>query len=207
MTRDWTEHRLPKVVKLLSKGIQTLKIFITLALSLALTSVEAFAQATAQIHGTVQDTSGATLPGATVKATQAETGLARNTTSDVDGNYVLTNLPLGPYSVEISKEGFATAVQSGIVLQVNSDPAVPITLKVGNVSERVEVQANTTQVETRQVGVGSVIETQRILDLPLNGRQPTDLITLNGVAVQTGSSPALWHESRRLDRGRWWNQL
>lgn len=171
-------------------GEKALKTFITLALSLALASVEVFAQATAQIHGTVQDMSGAALPGATVKATQAETGLARNTTSDADGNYVLTNLPLGPYSIEVSKEGFSTAVQSGIVLQVSSDPAVPVTLKLGNVSERIEVQANTAQVETRQVGVGSVIETQRILDLPLNGRQPTDLITLNGVAVQTGSSPA-----------------
>jgi len=60
--------------------------------------VEAFAQATAQIHGTVQDMSGAAIPGANVKATQAETGLARNTTSDADGNYVLTNLPLGPCS-------------------------------------------------------------------------------------------------------------
>ena len=75
-----------------------MKIFITLALSLALASVEAFAQATAQIHGTVQDMSGAAIPGANVKATQAETGLARNTTSDADGNYVLTNLPLGPCS-------------------------------------------------------------------------------------------------------------
>ena len=102
-----------------------MKIFITLALSLALASVEAFAQATAQIHGTVQDMSGAALPGANVKATQAETGLSRNTTSDADGNYVLTNLPLGPYRIEVSKEGFSTAVQSGILLQVSSDPAVP----------------------------------------------------------------------------------
>lgn len=167
-----------------------MKIFLTLALTLALGSMEVFGQATAQIHGTVQDMSGAAISGANVKATQAETGLARTTISDADGNYVITNLPLGPYSIAVSKEGFSTALQSGIVLQVNSDPAVPVTLKLGNVSEQIEVQANTTQVETSQVGVGSVIESQRILDLPLNGRQPTDLITLSGVAVQTGSSPA-----------------
>src|SRR5215471_99872 len=146
-------------------------------------------QATAQIHGTVQDLSGAAVPGATVKATQTETGTARTTVSEADGGYVLTNLPLGPYNVEVSKEGFATALESGIVLQVNSDPAVIVTLKVGALSERVTVEANASLVETRSGGVGTVIETQRILDLPLNGRQPTDLITFAGAAVQTGASP------------------
>lgn len=101
-----------------------MKIFITLALSLTLASVEVFAQATAQIHGTVQDMSGAAISGATVKATQGETALVRSTTSDADGNYVLTNLPLGPYSIEVSKERFSTAVQSGIVLQVRQKTRV-----------------------------------------------------------------------------------
>ena len=146
-------------------------------------------QATAQIHGVVQDTSGAAVPGAQVRVTQTETGLSRTVTSEADGSYVLTSLPLGPYNLEVTKEGFATAVQSGITLQVSSDPAIPISLKIGAVNERVNVEANATQVETRTVGVGAVIENQRILELPLNGRQPTDLITLSGMAVQTGSSP------------------
>jgi len=146
-------------------------------------------QATAQIHGVVQDLTGAAVPGASVKATQTDTGVSRAVTTEADGSYVLTSLPLGPYQLEIAKEGFATTVQSGIVLQVSSDPAVPITLKVGAVSEKVTVEANATQVETRTAGVGSTVETQRILDLPLNGRQPTDLITLSGLAVQTGTSP------------------
>ena len=90
---------------------------------------------------------------------------------------------------DLGVQGFATALQSGIVLQVNSDPAVAIALKVGAVSERVTVEANATQVETRSSGVGTVVETQRVLGLPLNGRQPTDLITLAGAAVQTGQSP------------------
>ena len=150
----------------------------------------AWGQATAQIHGVVQDMSGAAVAGATVKATQTETGLTRTATSEADGGYVLTNLPIGPYNVEFTKDGFTTAVQSGIVLQVNSDPAVTVALRVGAVTERVNVEANATQVETRSVGVGTVIENQRVLDLPLNGRQPTDLITLSGLAVQTGTSPA-----------------
>ena len=134
--------------------------------------------------------SGAAVAGASVKATQTETGLTRTATSEADGGYVLTNLPIGPYNVEITKDGFTTAVQSGIVLQVNSDPAVTVALKVGAVTERVNVEANATQVETRSVGVGTVIENQRILELPLNGRQATDLITASGLAVQTGTSPA-----------------
>jgi hypothetical protein len=140
------------------------------------------------MHGVVQDMSGAAIPGATVKATQTETGISRTVTSEADGGYVLANLPLGPYQIEVNKEGFATVVQMGIVLQVNSDPAIPVALKVGAVSERVSVEANATQVETSSVGVGSVIENQRVLDLPLNGRMPTDLIALSGAAVQTSAA-------------------
>jgi hypothetical protein len=155
---------------------------------LCLSAAAVWAQGTAQIHGTVQDASGAAVPGAEVKATQTQTGVARTATSAADGGYVLTNLPLGPYRLEVSKEGFTTFVQTGIELQVNSDPLVEIALKVGAVSERVSVEANAALVETRSTGIGGVIENQRILELPLNGRNVTDLITLNGAAVQTGQS-------------------
>jgi hypothetical protein len=106
----------------------------------------------------VQDTSGAAIVGAAVKATQSETGAARTVTSEADGSYVITNLRLRAYQLEVSKERFSTFVQSGIVLQVGSDPAVPIALKVGAVTERVSVEANATQVETTSVGVGSGVE-------------------------------------------------
>jgi len=148
----------------------------------------AWAQATAQIHGAVQDTTGAVVSGAEIKATQTDTGVTRTVISAADGSYVLTTLPLGPYRLEVSKEGFTTAVESGIVLQVNSDPAVAIALKVGAITEQVQVEANAAIVETRSSGVGSVVETQRIIDLPLNGRNVTDLITLAGAAVQNGTS-------------------
>jgi hypothetical protein len=154
----------------------------------ALAGAGAWAQATAQIHGVVQDMSGAAIPGAMVTATQTDTGISRTVTSEADGGYVIPNLPLGPYQVEVNKAGFATVVQMGIVLQVNSDPAIPVALKVGAVSERVSVEANATQVETTSVGVGSVVENQRILDLPLNGRHPQDLVALSGAAVQIGVS-------------------
>ena len=83
-----------------------------------------WAQSTAQIQGSIQDASGSAVPGANVKATQTETGAVRATTSGSDGTYVLTNLAIGPYRLEISKPGFSTYVQTGIVLLVESQPTV-----------------------------------------------------------------------------------
>src|SRR5262249_13651937 len=147
-----------------------------------------WAQATAQISGTARDQSGAVLPGVEITVTQTDTGVARSAVTNETGSYVLTNLPLGPYRLEAGLPGFRTFVQTGIVLQVNSSPAINPILEVGQVSEQVEVQANATLVETRTVGVGQVVENARILELPLNGRQVTDLITLSGAAVQTPTS-------------------
>jgi len=161
-----------------------------ITLTFLLAGATAWAQGTAQIHGTVQDSSGSSVPGAQVKVTQTETGASRTAASGADGGYVLTNLPIGPYQIEVTKEGFAKAVQTGVVLQVNADPAIEIALKVGAVSEQVKVEANATLVETRNSGIGSVTETQRIVELPLNGRQVTDLVALNGldiVVVDDGS--------------------
>ena len=108
-----------------------------------------WAQGTAQISGTVRDQSGAVLPGVEITATQTETGIARNTISNETGSYVLPNLSLGPYRLEAGLPGFRTFVQTGIVLQVNSSPAINPVLEVGQVTEQVEVQANALQVETR----------------------------------------------------------
>src|SRR4029077_16827748 len=92
----------------------------------------------------------------------------------------------GPYRLEASLPGFRTFVQTGIILQINSNPVINPVLNVGQVTEQVEVQANAALVETRTTAVGQVMENARILELPLNGRQVTDLITLAGAAVQTG---------------------
>jgi hypothetical protein len=115
------------------------------------------AQATAQISGTVKDQTGAVLPGVEVTATQTETGVPRNAITNETGSYVLANLPLGPYRVEAALPGFRTYVQTGIVLQVNSNPVINPTLEVGQVTEQVEVQANAAMVETRNVGIGAVM--------------------------------------------------
>ena len=152
------------------------------SLCLLLATATMQAQSTAQVSGTVKDASGLAVPGAEIKATQTATGLVRTATSGADGGYVLTNLPIGPYQVEVSKEGFSKYVQSGIVLQVDSNPTIDTALKVGAVSEQVTVQADASLVETHSTGVGTVVDNQRVLEMPLNGRQVTDLIFLAGMA-------------------------
>jgi hypothetical protein len=166
-------------------------IFTLLPLLLALTS-SLFGQAknAAQIQGTVQDEQGASVPGAEIKATQTDTGVTRSVTSGADGNYVLANLPVGPYRLEVSKSGFATFVQTGLTLQVSTSPTVDISLKVGAVNEQVQVEANAVQVETEAVGVGQVMENRRILALPLNGRLVTDLIQLTPAVINQGVAGA-----------------
>jgi hypothetical protein len=110
----------------------------------------------------------------------------RTAVSGGDGDYVLSNLALGPYRLEVSKSGFANYVQTGIVLQVATNPTIDVALSLGAVSQTVQVEANAAQVETENTSVGTVIENQRIVDLPLNGRQATDLIQLTGAAIPAG---------------------
>ena len=114
----------------------------------------------------------------------------RTTVTNETGSYVLPNLPLGPYRVEAMLQGFATFAQSGIVLQVNSNPVVNPVMGVSAIAEEVQVTGQAPLVDTRSTGVGTVVESERIVELPLNARQVTQLITLSGLAVQTASSPA-----------------
>src|SRR5438132_4529096 len=136
--------------------------------------------------GTVRDQSGAVSPGVEVKATQTATGLERSVLTNETGSYILPNLPVGPYKLEASLSGFRTFAQTGIVLQVNANPVLNIVLEIGQVAETVEVQADAALVETRSTGVGQVIDNVRVMELPLNGRQVTELIILSGAAVGGG---------------------
>src|SRR5437762_6115471 len=138
--------------------VSTILLFISL-----IACAGVWAQATAQISGTARDQSGAVLPGVEVKVTQTETGVTRTAVTNETGSYVLPNLAVGPYRLEAALPGFRTYLQSGIVLQVNSSPAINVVLEVGQVTEQVEVQANAAMVETRAAGVGQVIENERIL--------------------------------------------
>ncbi|MBV8732648.1 MAG: TonB-dependent receptor, partial [Acidobacteriia bacterium] len=151
-----------------------------------------FAQSVSQISGTVRDASGLGVPGAQVTVIQTDTGLIRTATTGANGDYSLPSLPTGPYRMEVKKEGFNTYVQSGISLQVDTAPTIDPVLQVGAVSEAVEVQAAAAMVESHSTGVGQVVNQQQVEELPLNGRQVTQLITLAGVSntVQAGFGQA-----------------
>ena len=142
---------------------------------------------TGQITGAVKDPTGLAVPGAAVKATQTATGVTRDATTGAQGDYTLANLPIGPYQIEITKEGFNKYVQTGIILNVDSNPTVDVALKVGSVSEQVTVAEDALQVETHSTGVGQVVNNQQVAEMPLNGRDPHELIFLAGMANYAGN--------------------
>jgi len=156
---------------------------LTLFACLALVRVNAQSAAVSQISGEIADATGAMVPGARIIITNTDTSASRMLVSGPDGSYTVTNLAVGPYKLQVTKEGFSTYNQTGIVLQVNSNPQINVTLKVGAVSEQVDVTANAAMVETQSNGVGQVIDQRRVVDLPLNGRNVTQLITLSGGSI------------------------
>src|SRR4029077_20484069 len=138
------------------------------------------AVANAQIHGVISDPTGAIIGGVQIKATQTETRQVRTTVSTGDGSYVLPNLPVGPYNLEVIAQAFNTYLQSGIILQVGNNVQINVALQVGAVTQEMRVSANAAMVETQDTSISEVVDQRRIIDLPLNGRQATDLILLPG---------------------------
>ena len=172
------------------------------AFLVVLTSTSAWAQATAELNGRVTDESGAVLPGVAVTLTQTETGFTRTDVTDASGSYLMPNLPVGPYRLEVSLQGFRTYVQTGIVLQVGAAPTINAVLAVGSLEETVSVEAAAPIVDVRSAGISEVVEQERILELPLQGRQVTDLILLAGAAVQTGAAEQPQLPGGRIHRRR-----
>jgi hypothetical protein len=138
----------------------------------------------AQIHGVVQDPSGAVVAGAQIQATSTGTGITQTTISGADGAYTLPGLQVGGYSLDVVASGFSKYHQTGLVLQVGQNVQVNIALKVGSTSQEIQVSADAAMVETQDTSISEVMDQQRIVDLPLNGRQATDLILLSGGAAQ-----------------------
>jgi hypothetical protein len=139
----------------------------------------------ARMHGIVTDPSGAPIANATVEVRQTATGIVRSATTTANGSYVLTDLPVGAYELQVSASGFSAYDQTGIVLQVGENPEINARLRLGQVSSTVEVNAKAALVETDSTQIAEVIDQQRIVNLPLNGRNASQLIFLSGAAAGT----------------------
>jgi hypothetical protein len=133
---------------------------------------------TGSIVGTVRDASGSAVPRAAVALTNVSTGVKQSTVTNEAGQYQFTALPPGTYSVGVSATGFGPQVQNDIELHVQSRPSVDFNLKVGAVSEAIEVQSTAAILQTQSADVGGVVQQRQIQDLPLNGRRYADLALL-----------------------------
>jgi carboxypeptidase family protein len=143
---------------------------------------------TAQVSGQVTDASGAAVPEASITVTNLETGLSRNAETTETGYYVIPLLPPGDYKLSVEKQGFQTAQYPNFVLQVNQTLALDITLKVGEIAQSVTVEAQAPLLQATSANLGAVISDEAIVDLPLNGRNFSQLLVLtSGVTpVSTG---------------------
>jgi hypothetical protein len=138
-------------------------------------------------RGTVSDQSGAAIPGAHVQAVNAATGVPREATTDAGGAYELSNMPPANYDFSVSFVGFATAVNRGVTLLVNQNVTLDFRLSPGTVRQEVTVTAQASLANLTNATVGTVVESEKVAQLPLNGRQFTGLILLTpGVAPMAG---------------------
>ncbi|MGH9326575.1 MAG: carboxypeptidase regulatory-like domain-containing protein, partial [Terriglobia bacterium] len=133
---------------------------------------------TASLAGNVTDSSGAVVPGAKITLVNTDTGASQTTLTTSTGGYLFPRLPVGRYKLRTEKAGFITYVQSGIVLTVNQAASQPIALKVGAVTQQVNVSANAELVQSRQATVGQLVNEASIVNLPLNGREVQSLVFL-----------------------------
>ena len=142
-------------------------------------------------HGNITDASGALVPDAAVRITSLSSGAVREMETDSSGYFAITSLPPGSYSISVSKAGFETAQVAHVELSVNEDRLLNLTLQVGTVTQNVNVTGAAAAVETAASTLSQVVGTREVVDLPLNGRQFTQLVLLSpGVAPREGGQQA-----------------
>jgi len=155
------------------------RLFAAFLLVIASTVAPALAQrTTGTLRGTVRDTTKSVLPGVTVTALQQSTGLSRSTTTNADGTFIFSDLPVGTYRIEVGLSGFKSAVRTDIVLNVADDRALDFELPPGDIKESVTVAAASVHVKTIGGDVSGLITGDQVRELPLNGRNFLQLATL-----------------------------
>lgn len=156
--------------------------------AMILTSLHAQGVATARISGTLTDDSGAVLTGAAVQTKNLETGGSWSAVTDSRGRFAIADLPIGSYDVRASSPGFDSVLRSAILLTVGADLVIDFTLKVGQARQDVIVNAQASRVETQTGSVSSLVTSEQVSNLPLNGRNFEQLIALApGVSVASST--------------------
>jgi hypothetical protein len=152
---------------------------------LSFTSVSLYGQIlVGRISGAVTDPTGAAVAGSQVTITNTDTQAARRVSTDNKGFYSVTELPIGPYKVEVNQSGFKRSSQSGLTLSADGRLTANFTLQVGEISQSVVVEARPEQLNTTSGEVAHVVDQRQVNNLPLNGRSYMELLTLvPGVAV------------------------
>src|SRR5438034_1614099 len=160
-----------------------------------LTTMPADAQvAQAELRGSVLDESGAALPGTTIVATHVETATTRTTTTSASGTYVMPALPVGAYTIRAELTGFVTLVKEGIRLAVGQSAILNFSLKLASVAETITVTGESPLVDTKKSELSGHVEQKQVENLPLNGRNWLDLVSLvpgargNVGTIQVGAS-------------------
>ncbi|MBI4478950.1 MAG: TonB-dependent receptor [Acidobacteria bacterium] len=168
------------------------KAFVLLIAWLTLSGVTYGQVITGTISGTVKDSSGAVLPGASVQVQNTDTGQGRTVTTDSRGYYTASNIRPGNYEITASVAGFQTEIKRGLIVNVGQASVIDFVLQVGAVTERVEVTAEAPLVETTNAVVSGLVTERQVEDLPLNSRSLIELAPLQAgiVMAPTGESSA-----------------
>jgi len=181
---------------------ERLMVVLTLMLAAVLVAglfpLPAWGQATAAVNGTVRDSAGAVVTGATVVLHNRDTNLDRTATTNSVGTYVMPDVQPGNYDLKVTESGFGPIIKSGIILVVNQTATYDFALKAGAVNAVIEVQANPVALETSTAELGVAVVKEQVNDLPLNGRNFTQLLNLTpgvstvNVAQNSQASGGIW---------------
>ena len=142
------------------------------------------------ISGTVEDVTGAALPGATVTVRNVETGAVRLATSGADGRFSAPSVPVGQYAIAVSHDGFETQKRDGIALSIAQSLDLMFQLTVGAVQQQVVVSTASPSVNTTTQSTAGLVDERQVRQLPLNGRSYDELLTLNPSAVNSTAERA-----------------
>ena len=168
---------------------------VVLALAVVLAAIAVRADVTGSIQGVVRDRSQGVVAGAKITLTNTQTNFKAEAISAADGTYRILAVPAGTYKLTVTASGFRTFNESDVEVKVNDQLQIDATLDVGTVTEEVSVAANAVQVQTENTQLGDVIDSKKMLALPLNGRSYIDLLGL-----QAGVAPANSNQAIQQDR-------